>query len=90
MGLIVISLVIGMIIGYKGLLPENLYSFTDKLTIGGLFLLLFTMGIKIGSSSEVVSNLKTLGFKAIVLSLGSVLGSIILLVLFEAKFKGED
>ncbi|PRX31126.1 lysine exporter LysO-like protein [Orenia metallireducens] len=90
MGLIVISLIMGILISYKGLLAENLYSFTDKLTLVGLFLLLFTMGVKIGGDPEVVSNLKTLGFKAIVLSLGSVLGSVILLFLFEFKFKRED
>jgi len=90
MGLIVISLIMGILISYKGLLAENLYSFTDELTLVGLFLLLFTMGVKIGSDPEVVSNLKTLGFKAIVLSLGSVLGSVILLFLFEFKFKRED
>jgi len=90
MGLIVMSLLIGVLIAYKGLLPENLYSFTDKLTLVGLFLLLFTMGVKIGINSELVSNLNALGFKAMMLSLGSISGSIILLFIFEIKFNGED
>lgn len=90
MWLIIGFLALGILIGYKGLLSENLNRFNNYLTMGGLFLLLFTMGVKMGINQQIISNLNSLGLKAIILALGSVLGSVILVFIFELRFNRRD
>ncbi len=85
--IIFISLILGIIIGASNLLPERILDLTDYLTLGGLFLLLFTMGVKIGINQEVIANLDNLGLEAIILALGSVSGSVVLVLLFENFLK---
>lgn len=43
-----------------------------------LFVLLFALGLSLGSSPELISALPTLGFRAVLLSAGTVLGSVFL------------
>ncbi|MEH0153517.1 LysO family transporter [Limibacter armeniacum] len=48
--------------------------------------LLFFLGIAVGNNSEVVTNLHLIGGKALVLTLGSVLGSILFSYFVYLKF----
>lgn len=66
-----------MIFGHFNILPENFYNLANKITMFGLIVLLFSMGLGIGSNSDLLNNLDTLGLQAFLLALGSVLGSII-------------
>jgi len=76
-------LAIGLFIGWRGLLPQRLLPLTDKVTLGGLFLLLFTMGAKIGTDPVVLANLGTLGWQALALAAAAVAGSVVCLGLLE-------
>ncbi|AGB41714.1 Membrane protein of unknown function (DUF340) [Halobacteroides halobius DSM 5150] len=89
MWLIIGSLIIGLTIGFLDLVPDNVAKFSDYLVLGGLFLLLFTMGVEIGANPQILSNLEQIGFKAIILAVGSIIGSIILILFFELSGK-ED
>ncbi|TDX53025.1 LysO family transporter [Orenia marismortui] len=83
MWVIILSLLMGILIGYIDILPNRLNKLSDKLTLVGLMILLLVMGIKIGISKEIINNLDSLGLKAIILSIGSILGSVLLLLFVE-------
>jgi uncharacterized membrane protein YbjE (DUF340 family) len=42
-----------------------------------IYLLLFLLGVAIGTNEVIVKNLPALGFKALLISLGGVLGSVL-------------
>ncbi|KXS40075.1 MULTISPECIES: LysO family transporter [unclassified Candidatus Frackibacter] len=81
--LIIISLSLGLIIGYFELIPDSLESSTDKLITVGLILLLFNMGAEIGLNDKVIANLDKLGLQALILAMGSILGSILIVKFLE-------
>lgn len=51
------------------------------------FMLLFSLGVEIGSNDNVVSQLKIILFSSFMISTFAVLGSFIVAVLFERMFK---
>lgn len=90
MWIIIFSLILGISIGYFDILPLRYMKYTKQLTLIGLFLLLFTMGVGIGTDSQVINNLDELGLKAIVLAIGSVLGSLVFILFFRFEWNRED
>lgn len=78
-------LVIGGIIGYTGKISKGLEGNLDKLQNICLLFLLFVMGITIGINEEVISNLFSIGFKAIIMSLFTV-GFSVICVRLISKF----
>ena len=82
-------LFLGLIIGYifRDKLNEN---FLNKVVMLFIYILLFFMGVNIGMEAEIVSNLTTFGWQALLLSIGSIVGSIFVILLvyhFEFKIK---
>jgi uncharacterized membrane protein YbjE (DUF340 family) len=53
----------------------------DNITLWSIYLLLFLMGITIGSNKEIISNLSSLGIKALIITGFSLAGSILLSIL---------
>jgi uncharacterized membrane protein YbjE (DUF340 family) len=47
------------------------------LTMWAIYLLLFLLGIAIGTNEIIVRNLPTLGLKALLISIGGVVGSVL-------------
>ena len=63
----------GMLLGY---LLRDLKKIHPIITL--LFwLLLFILGIEVGSNEEIIRGLHTIGYEAVVLTLGGTLGSVI-------------
>jgi len=88
------SLFVGIFIGAGSLLPHGLYRRTSTITSGGLLLLLWAMGAQIGADKDLLVKLNTLGIKAFVLALASVLTSVLVLhwgvkLLIEKKLPQE-
>ena len=83
-------LILGSIIGYKdkvsGKLEENL----DKIQNICLLFLLFVMGITIGMNEQVVNNLLSIGMKAVVISIMTILFSIIFVKLIAKYIISES
>lgn len=52
----------------------------DRLTTWSIYLLLFLMGVSIGTNQEIMANLSSLGLKAIIIAAFSLAGSILLSV----------
>lgn len=82
---IFLSLGIGFLIAYFSLINIRLIKYNKYLTNGGLLVLLFSMGSKIGMDDKVLSQIKLIGFKAILFSLSSIIGSVLLVYIFNHK-----
>lgn len=56
-----------------------------------IWILLFLLGIVVGNNDEILNNLDTIGWQALILSCGVVLGSVVLsAVVYRYCFKGKD
>ena len=67
----------------------NLFSFLPKSITFTIYLLLFLLGITVGSNKDIVNNLASLGWQAFILaffaSIGSALAAFIIYKVFFAK-----
>lgn len=73
---IIIGLMLtGMLLGY--LLRKRNLSRIHQVITGLIWLLLFILGIEVGSNEAIVRGLHTLGVEALVLTLGGLLGSVL-------------
>ena len=65
----------GMLLGYL-LRKRNLGRIHQIITIL-IWLLLFILGIEVGSNEQIIKGLHTIGLEAILLTLGGTLGSVL-------------
>lgn len=87
---VVIIMVLGMGLGYWLQRHNHLSQIVQKLTTWAIYTLLFLLGISIGTDHQIISNLHTLGLKALIISASGILGSIILaLPVYNAFFKNK-
>ncbi|GBF31854.1 hypothetical protein DCCM_0038 [Desulfocucumis palustris] len=77
MGVIFISLGLGVALGFLRPLSVSQSKMMFRVTMAGLFLLLVVMGAQLGVNQEVLNNLGKIGFKAVVLAGFAVAGSIL-------------
>ena len=72
----IIGLVLtGMLLGYL-LRKRDLKKIHPTITLL-IWLLLFILGIEVGSNEEIIRGLHTIGYEAVVLTLGGTLGGVI-------------
>lgn len=72
---ILLALALGIVAGLF-IMPNSVYENSGLLMDIGLCLLLFFVGIDLGSNKDVFKNLKKLGFKILIVPLGTILGSL--------------
>lgn len=65
----------GMLLGYL-LRNRNLKKIHQIITLF-IWLLLFILGIEVGSNEQIIKGLHTIGYEAVALILGGTLGSVI-------------
>lgn len=65
----------GMLVGYL-LRKQNLRKIHQVITVL-IWLLLFILGIEVGSNEQIIKGLHTIGLEAVLLTLGGTLGSVI-------------
>lgn len=70
-------LLIGGIIGRRGKIIENIDKNLGKIQNISLLFLLFVMGVSIGINDKIISNLLSIGFKAGIISIFTIVFSII-------------
>ena len=87
MALLLGALILGFLLARSNRLPRGSKQVMNKLGNVALFALLFSMGSSLGSNSDLVRSLPTLGLKALVMSLSAVIGSVFLVWLL-AKVGG--
>lgn len=78
----------GVLAGY--LFRNKNMGFIRKLITVAIWLLLFLLGIVVGISNDIMDNLGTIGWQALVLSIGGVGGSVVLAkVVYHYFFKAK-
>jgi len=82
---VLLFLTTGIISGYILKNRTNIIKISDKLLTWSIYLLLFLLGISVGSNQKIISNFDKIGFQAIILSIAGVIGSIVI-AFFVYKF----
>ena len=85
-------LLLGGIIGFVFRHKEPFLHVATKATNIIILIMIFFMGLSIGLNKHIVSSLSSLGWQALVLSAGSILGSILLssivyIVIFKKHYE---
>lgn len=77
---IILFIATGILTGYL-LRNSKLIKHNSNMMSGVIMILLFFMGVSVGSNEQVVNNIATIGLDALILTAGGTLGS-----LFAAKW----
>ncbi len=78
----------GIILGFFLSGKDKLIKINDKLTTWAIYLLLFLLGIGVGTNDKIVKNIHTIGLQAIIITLGALAGSLICAyVVYKLFFK---
>lgn len=86
MGYIFAAILAGTGVGYLLRRREKVVQVIDRALWGVIFLLLFLLGYSVGRNPEVMASLATLGWYALLMALGSILGSVVLTGLLNWLF----
>lgn len=73
---ILIALVLGIVSGLF-VMPDSVYNNSGLLMDIGLCLLLFFVGIDLGSNKDIFKNLKNVGFRILIVPAGTIIGSLV-------------
>ncbi len=73
---IVAVMLCGVMVGY--LLRNKNLGFVPRLITIAIWVLLFLLGIAVGLNDAILNNLDTIGLQAFLLSIGGVMGSVVL------------
>lgn len=79
-----------MLLGFLIRAKQRIVSGNEKLITYAIYLLLFMMGVSIGSNEQIMNSLSTLGIVALIVSMGAIIGSILTgFVVFKLFFKND-
>jgi len=82
--LFAIGIAVGRLFRNKNTTRKNV----DRAVTWSVYALLFLLGISVGINDEIINNFSRIGYKALWLTLGAVLGSIILAkIVYNLFFK---
>lgn len=90
MWLIFACLIGGVALGASGRLPEPWLKHTEKLTMLTLFIMLTALGAQVGANAELIANLPVLGWRAFLIAIMAVVGSVSVLWLIERYLLRRD
>jgi uncharacterized membrane protein YbjE (DUF340 family) len=81
----------GMVAGVLIHRKPFLVKINDQLISLAIYVLLFLLGISVGLNKTIVQNIGTLGFQAFVITIGAVLGSVLVSwIVFRLFFSSEE
>jgi len=78
MWIIFIFLIAGIFVGFIFIKHKTMIAFSAKSTPLAVFFLIFFLGYSVGQNDQVMNTMGSLGWQALLLSLGSILGSLVL------------
>jgi len=90
MWFIIVSLIIGVVIGLLKIVPEKFMKYNSRFQQAGIILLLFSMGASIGSNEELVYNLKSIGLKAFIFAVTTCIFSVGAVYFVSTMFLRKD
>lgn len=76
MVLVIGALIFGFIAAQLGTFTQKQRAVMDKINVASLMLLLFSMGLSLGSNPQLLAALPSLGFKSFLLAVGILVGSV--------------
>lgn len=79
----------GLLLGHLIKKYKTIHRINERFTMVTVYLLLFLLGISVGVNDEIVGNMVAIGFKALFLSTGAMLGTLILAYLVVRLFFKE-
>jgi uncharacterized membrane protein YbjE (DUF340 family) len=80
----------GFVVGYFFRNQSKLVKINDRLVMLAVFALLFLMGIAIGGSPQMISQLHFLGVKALVIAVAGILFSVLIaIIVYHYFFKNK-
>uniref|UniRef100_UPI0032180F56 LysO family transporter n=1 Tax=uncultured Draconibacterium sp. TaxID=1573823 RepID=UPI0032180F56 len=87
---VVVVMTIGIALGlFLDRIPK-LIKAVDKLISYAIYLLLFLLGISVGINEQIISNLDTIGIKALMITLGAIGGSVLVSwALYKTMFASQ-
>jgi uncharacterized membrane protein YbjE (DUF340 family) len=88
MWLIILSLTAGCIVGASGMVPAACFRHLSKMITIVLICMLAALGAQIGNNAELLTNLPVLGWRALLIAVCSVAGSVTALWLLERWLGG--
>ena len=83
---VVLVMTAGIILGYIVRHKSLLIKLNDKLIMWAIYLLLFVLGVSIGTNDTIMKSLPSLGLKALAITIGGVAGSVLLAWVTYIKF----
>lgn len=75
---VVIVMALGIVAGYFLRVKPKITALADRLTMWAIYLLLFLLGVAIGTNDVIVKNLPMLGLRALYIAIGGITGSVLL------------
>ena len=76
MVIVLVLFAAGIVIGYLVKHNEKLVKTNDHLTNIAIYLLLFLLGINVGSNDQIIRNFEVIGLNSLLVSIFAVAGSI--------------
>lgn len=73
LAIMVLGIGIGLYVGNR----PKIIKIVGILTSFAIFLLLFLLGIGVGTNDKIINNLHSIGLQALVLTVGAILGSLV-------------
>lgn len=74
---VIVVMTVGIMLGvFLGQIPK-LIKAVDKLISYAIYLLLFLLGISVGINEKIITNLDSIGVKALLITLGAIGGSVL-------------
>ncbi len=87
---ILIVLSTGILIGFLIVKRPKLHQLNNNLLSWAIYLLLFLLGISVGTNKEMIQNMGKIGYEAIAIAIASIAGSVFLsALLFKFLFKPD-
>lgn len=84
--IVTFSLLAGILAGYLLRKKEKTLEGISRTTSGVVAVLLFILGASVGSNEQIVKNISKVGFQALILTAGALLGSISFSFLIQRLF----
>ncbi len=83
-------LAVGWVLSNKGFIHEKLIGKISNIQTVFLFLLIFTMGIRLGMNEQVVLSIGQIGFKSLIFTLLTAGFSVLFVFLVRKKFIADE
>jgi len=90
MWIILILLLLSTLAGYALNRIKGFNKVTDKVSMYIIYLLLFFMGLSVGTKPEIMKNLANIGFDALIIALFAIAGSVFMAYLLYRFIQSKN